>query len=133
MLMSLQHQLKELGGQHQKALAMLGDKEADRDIQRDKIEKDFEAKLTKIAADMQAKMLGAMESKMTEIAQTVKQVEDMFKQGEMDRKVQAAKDAGEKSKPREPGQKMPDFHIHLPSGKKKISKGADGSYTSEDA
>jgi hypothetical protein len=133
MLMSLQHQLKELGGQHQKALAMLGDKEADRDIQRDKIEKDFEAKLTKIAADMAKEMLGAMESKMTEIADVVKQVEQMFKQGEMERKISAAKESAEKAKPREPGQKMPDFHIHLPSGKKKISKGADGSYTSEDA
>ena len=78
-------------------------------------------------------MLGAMESKMTEIADVVKQVESMFKQGEMDRKVQAAKDSAEKAKPRESGQKMPDFHIHLPSGKKKISKGSDGSYTSEDA
>jgi hypothetical protein len=43
--------------QHQQALAMLGDKEADRQIERDKIAKDFEAKLTKIAADMQTALM----------------------------------------------------------------------------
>ena len=29
--------------------------------------------------------------------------------------------------------KLPDIHVHMPSGKKKISKAADGSYMSEDA
>jgi hypothetical protein len=78
MLMSLQHQLKELGGQHQKALAMLGDKEADRDVQRDKIEKDFEAKLSKIAADMQTKLMGAVQDEMKRVTDAVLAMQKSF-------------------------------------------------------
>jgi hypothetical protein len=57
MIQSLKSQLEQMTGEHKQALAMLGDKEADRQIEREKIAKDFEAKLTKIAADMQTAML----------------------------------------------------------------------------
>ena len=78
LIMSLRQQLEGLGQNHQKALALLGDKEGDRDIQRDKIEKDFEAKLTKIAADMQAKALGAIQQEMQRVTGAVVEGEKML-------------------------------------------------------
>lgn len=69
-ILNLRGQLGELGQAHQKALAMLGDKEADRDIQRDKINKDFEAKLTKIVAEMEGRMLDAVTKKVLEMEKT---------------------------------------------------------------
>jgi hypothetical protein len=58
LIQSLTGQLEQMQQQHNQALAMLGDKEADRKIERDKISKDFEAKMTKIAADMQEAIVG---------------------------------------------------------------------------
>jgi hypothetical protein len=58
LIQSLTGQLEQMQQQHNQALAMLGDKEADRAIERDKIAKDFEAKMTKIAADMQEALVG---------------------------------------------------------------------------
>jgi hypothetical protein len=57
LIQSLSGQLEQMQQQHNQALAMLGDKEADRQVERDKISKDFEAKLTKIAADMQTALM----------------------------------------------------------------------------
>lgn len=57
LIQSLSGQLEQMQQQHNQALAMLGDKEADRQVERDKIGNDFEAKLTKIAADMQTALL----------------------------------------------------------------------------
>jgi len=57
MINSLKGQLEAMSQEHKQALAMLGDKEADRAVEKDKINKDFEAAMTKIAADMQKSFL----------------------------------------------------------------------------
>ena len=46
-------------------------------------------------------------------------------------KQQAAPESVPKAEPA-PTAKLPDIHVHLPSGNKKISKAADGSYLSQD-
>lgn len=57
MVSALQQQLQQLKQERDQAVALLGDKDKDRQIEQDKINKDFEAKMAKIAADMeQAKM-----------------------------------------------------------------------------
>lgn len=75
---SLQAQLKKLQQENQQAIGMLGDKEADRAIERDKINKDFEAKLTKIGADMQTTMLSSVAGPMQEIGNMVKDLQHRF-------------------------------------------------------
>ena len=54
---SMKQQLQQLKQERDRAVAMLGDKGKDRAVDQDKVNKDFEAKMTAIAADMeQAKM-----------------------------------------------------------------------------
>jgi hypothetical protein len=74
LIQSLTGQLEQMQQQHQHALAMIGDKEADRQIERDKINKDFEAKLTGIAADLETKLFAMVQEPMTRIAEQVGQM-----------------------------------------------------------
>lgn len=53
MVLSLQQQTQQLKAEHDKAIAMLGDKEADREVQRQKIEADYSSKMQ----DMQTKFM----------------------------------------------------------------------------
>jgi len=64
---SLMQQMQQLKQEHDQAVQLLGDKNADRALEkeglaneRDKIAKDFEAKMTKVAADMQAKLIACI-------------------------------------------------------------------------
>lgn len=57
MIASLQQQLQQLKQERDRAVALLGDKDKDRAIEQDKINKDFEAKMTDIAAEMQQTVL----------------------------------------------------------------------------
>ncbi len=85
---SLMQQMQQLKQEHDKAVALLGDKEADRQIDRqalandrEKIERDFEAKLTKIAADMDAKLMACMpqpEDKSSDQALAVEKISADF-------------------------------------------------------
>jgi len=71
----LQKQLGELAQQHQKALALLGDKEADRNVKIDKQEKDFEAKLTAIAADLTKHFAQTVQSEIGQVREAVIKLE----------------------------------------------------------
>jgi len=60
---ALLQQMQQLKQEHDKAVSMLGDKEADRSLKREEnatdresIARDFEAKLVKVAADLEAKL-----------------------------------------------------------------------------
>jgi hypothetical protein len=165
---SLMQQMQQLKQEHDQAVQMLGDKERDRAIdkeglqnERDAIRADLEAKLTKIAVDLETKM-AAIQAKQGEgkqddsgvqlqkiaadfeakIIKTVLDLEAKRMQVESTERVakEAAKTAmkekeekeAKEAKPKEQ-MKMPDIHVHLPSEKRKISKGKDGSYTSEPA
>ena len=55
-------QVKDLGQKLQAAMLALNDKGADRALEADKINKDFEAKLLKIVGDMETKMAAVQES-----------------------------------------------------------------------
>ena len=78
LIQSLNAQLQKLGQEHQQALAMLGDKEGDRKLEQDKINKDFEAKLTKVVADYEAKMMGNMQGSMNQITKMVQDMQNEF-------------------------------------------------------
>lgn len=74
-VMNLSTAMQKLQAEHKQALAMLGDKEKDREIERasvindkQKIEKDFEAKMAKVLADFEAKM-AAVQAKGAEQVQ----------------------------------------------------------------
>ncbi len=73
---SLKSSTKNLAQDHQKALAMLGDKEADRALQADKQQKDFEAKLAKVAADLEKSTATNIEKAMDRIMGAVNAAED---------------------------------------------------------
>lgn len=145
LIQSLTGQLEQMQQQHNQALAMLGDKEADRAIERDKIAKDFEAKMTKIAADMQEALVNMQaaqqESNQGEIekvardfeAKVLKIVADLegnrLKIESQERLAGLERDAAKRAE----SATAPVINIHIPKqGKKKISKGPDGSYTAED-
>jgi hypothetical protein len=130
-IINLRNQVQDLGQKHQQALAMLGDKEADRDVQREKIAKDFEAKLANVAMQLETKLaavaakmeqglLDKVHGPMEQLAESVKQMEAIFAKPPQPEK-------------KEPAQKLPDFHIHMPSGKKRITAPDGRTYTSEDA
>ena len=53
----MKQQLQQLKQERDRAVAMLGDKDKDRAVDQDKVNKDFEAKMTAIAADMQQAVL----------------------------------------------------------------------------
>lgn len=136
LIQSLTGQLEQMQQQHQKALAMLGDKEADRQIERDKINKDFEAKLTKVASDMQIALLGSIQGPMQQITDAVGQMEqrfELFEQADAHQKeLAAAQQQQPPAGPSEPSKPLPDIHIHMPSGNKKIKRTAEG-YEAMDA
>ena len=54
---SLMQQMQQLKQEHDKAVAMLGDNEADRQVQRDKIEADTNAKFAQMRADFMEKVM----------------------------------------------------------------------------
>jgi hypothetical protein len=153
MIQGLKGQLEQMSQEHQQALAMLGDKEADRAIEREKIAKDFEAKLTKIAADMQTALLdmqaASKEDNQAQVekvaldfeAKVLKVVADLEAKRIATesnerlalREQQLAQQQAEaQNKEDKPEKGPPAIHIHMPSGKKRITKGKDGSYTAED-
>jgi hypothetical protein len=129
LIQSLTGQLEEMQQQHKQALAMLGDKQADRDVQIEKINKDFEAKVTTALVNAEAKMVSIMGTEMKRIGEMVGGLEQQL---ELQNAVQAER---EKAQPAEPKQspKLPDIHVHLPGGgKKKISRSPDGGYIAEE-
>jgi hypothetical protein len=148
LIQSLSGQLEQMQQQHNQALAMLGDKEADRQIEREKIAKDFEAKLTKIAADMQQAMLEMQAAQQESNQGQIEKIASDFEakvlgivadlqatRMEIESNERVAKEtaaAKEKEEKPEKKESPPVIHIHMPSGKKKISKTADG-YVAEDA
>lgn len=86
LLHGMDGQIKQLTQQLVMATKALADKEADRAIDRDKIDKDFEAKLLKIVSDVETKMAATQEkavaswnahigSRLEEVAQGVKMLE----------------------------------------------------------
>lgn len=82
---SLQTNLQKLGMEHQAAIKELNEKRTDQalDAQRvtnekDKIDKDFEAKLTKIVVDAETKMMAQMGGHLKDITDTVKGIETQF-------------------------------------------------------
>lgn len=149
LIQSLTGQLEQMQQQHNQALAMLGDKEADRKIERDKVANDFEAKMTKIGADMQTALVGMLkESQEGNQAQIEKIASDFdakvigiiadLEGQRLDRESteRMAKDtaAQEQAKePAAPAKTLPDIHIHMPSGKKKITAPDGRQFVSEDA
>ena len=93
MIGSLQQQLQGLQGERDKAVSLLGDKEADRDIDREKnaiqlqkIHNDFEAKLTDIVAKMQQTLItsvtGEVSGRMDQLAAAVESLEDGLRRDE---------------------------------------------------
>jgi hypothetical protein len=108
-------------------LAMIGDKEADRQIERDKINKDFEAKLTGIAADLETKLFAMVQEPMTRIAEQVGQMAQT-----LDNPPAAPVEPAPKAEPKAEPQPAPVLHIHMPSGKKKITRQPDNSLVAED-
>jgi DNA anti-recombination protein RmuC len=102
LIQSLNSQLQKLGQEHQQALAMLGDKEADREIEKDKINKDFEAKLSKVVADYEAKVAGMAQDNFTKITKMVEDMQQQFElqnvQNEADQKVRDAEQKAEQAK-----------------------------------
>jgi len=157
---SLMQQMQQLKQEHDQAVQLLGDKEKDRDIERaavlnerEAIGKDFEAKMAKIQADVMTKLAAIegkaddgskgnnavmktlldFQAKLEKIAadQHIKLLELDMKAMERDEK--SREDAKkEKEKEAQKPATPPVINIHMPSGKKKITKGKDGSYTAED-
>ena len=63
MIGQLKQQMQKLKQERDQAVAMLGDKDKDRAVDQDKINKDFEAKMTAIAADMQQAKMDLIQSR----------------------------------------------------------------------
>lgn len=86
MVNSLTQQLQQMKQEHDKAIALLGDKEADRKIdreglenEREKIRADFEAKITKIMVDMETKFAALNKSDKPEKDDSGVQMEKIAK------------------------------------------------------
>lgn len=79
MINSLSTQLQQVSGQHKQAVAMLGDQDKDRQLDKYGIDKDYEAKIAKIMAQMEEKTARTL-------AEAVKSYEDKFK--EIDHRMQ---------------------------------------------
>ncbi len=102
-LNQLQTQLQQLTTERQQMIKALTDQQADRALERAKIDKDFEAKLLKITADLEAKtaqtQAGIQESMMTHIAAIAKNVETMMgNQTKADTAASAAESKSEATK-----------------------------------
>jgi hypothetical protein len=79
---SMTQQLQQLQQENQQAKAMLGDKEADREILReknvialDKVQKDFEAKLTDIVSKMETSLMGMVKGPVDALGEQVTALE----------------------------------------------------------
>lgn len=192
---SLLQQLQGLKQERDKALALLGDKEKDREIDRSKIAADYDTKMTDIAAGFQETILKLLadqgqqnEAQLQKIAADfeaksrqmvvdfVLEQQKMAQERELEeermeqerelsadelaanvmvegeridsaeRTADADRDSTERTakatagaKAKEGKQKKgesraqaPVINIHIGGGKKKITKGTDGSYTSEE-
>ncbi|HXH86022.1 MAG TPA: portal protein, partial [Nitrospira sp.] len=77
----LQQQLQQLGQEHQKALAMLGDKEADRNVKIDKNEKDYDAKITNALVNLQKHFGDQIAMHMKSIGEQVARIEQSIESG----------------------------------------------------
>lgn len=157
---SLMQQMQNLKQEYDHAVQMLGDKEKDRDIEkaavmneREAISKDFESKMTKIQADVMTKLAAIegktddggkgntavmkalldFQAKLEKIAadQHIKLLELDMKSMERDQKAKDDARQEKEAKAKEPT-KAPVINIHIPRGKKKITKSKDGSYIAED-
>lgn len=158
---SLMSQLDQMKKEHDKAIALLGDKEADRQIDREalenerkKIEADFEAKIAKLMVDMETKF-AAINKKEGEKDDSAVQFEKIAKdfeakiikifvdleakrmaeegKREIAKETMKAKEKeSDKPEKKETAAPAPVIHVHMPSGKRTIKKTKDG-YVSEDA
>ena len=97
LIMNMNNQLQQITQQHKTALHLLGEKQTEQAMhvkeienQRAKIDKDFEAKLTKIAADMTDKYAGHLK----DIAMGVKQMESKLEESKMKKDDKKEKDDG---------------------------------------
>ena len=64
-MQAMDAQIKQLTGQLQQAIAALGDKQADRAIDMDKINKDFEIAIMRVVSDVETKMAKVQQQAMT--------------------------------------------------------------------
>jgi len=92
----LQQQLQQLGQQHQQALALLGNKEAEHDIKRDKQEKDYDAKMTGHMVEMQKHFSGLIDGHMQRFGEHVAKLEQSVQQGKINQETQAQKQTAER-------------------------------------
>jgi hypothetical protein len=182
---SLLQQLQSLKQERDKALALLGDKEKDREIDRSKIAADYETKMTDIATGFKetilklladqgqqneaqfAKIAADFETKSRQmVLDFILEQQRMTEERELEREkleqerelsaeelaanvmlegekidstertagktVKTKEGSGAKERKAESRHQAPVINIHIGGGKKKISKAADGSYTSEE-
>jgi len=95
MLSALQMQLQQLTQEHQRAIAIIGDKEADREIEREKIARDLEGKITVALVNAESKMVSIMDTEMKRIGDMVGSIQQQF---ELQSAVQAERDKAEKAR-----------------------------------
>lgn len=102
LIQSLNAQLQKLGKEHQQALAMLGDKDKDRQLEQDKINKDFEAKLSNVVATYEAKVAGMAQDNFSKITKMVEEMQQQFEiqniQAEAGAKIKEANDKADQAK-----------------------------------
>lgn len=100
LLVAMQTQLQSLNSEHQKALVALGNLDKDRAIEQDRINKDFEAKLFKVAADLEKAFMSSVSKQMGDITATVKDIETRFNEqiGTKDLLSELAKKTEERSR-----------------------------------
>lgn len=81
-LSQMQQQLQKAGVERQQMIKALTDRQADRALEKEKIDKDFEAKLTKIAADLEAKTAATQQAGIdaiiTHVAAMAQNMEKVF-------------------------------------------------------
>jgi hypothetical protein len=91
MLASMDQQLKQMAVERQQLIMALNDKTADRAVDIDKINKDFEAKMTKIVADIETKTAATQEKVVGQIMTHAHAMNDLgVKVGELMHKISTA-------------------------------------------
>mgnify|MGYP003649116609 CR=1 FL=1 len=147
---SLKQQLQQLHQENQTAKALLGDQEKDRELEKYKIDHDYDSKMVKIAADLETKMGGMIQQHAQALKEAVAQIENQvtMTQQEMQHRMelqqiqqsaeqatqQASQKAQGEAQTKEPAApSMPVINLHLPTGKKKKITAPDGKvYFAED-
>lgn len=96
MLTAMDQQLKQMAMERQQLIAALNDKTADRAVEIDKINKDFESKLTKIVADIETKTAATQEKAVANITTHLRAIDELgLKVGELMHKIDTSVDKGE--------------------------------------